>query len=146
MPNKTKIIVKSSFFTTLAMICYFFFLRGIQLDEVPALRIVNFLFIFTGVNYAIEKNIYVNYETQYWKNFWVGIYTSLLTVVLAICTLLMYINYVQPSFIVILQHHFFFWEHQFSLPIIFLIIVLQGLIISIISTFLILQIHRKKNT
>lgn len=143
MGDKTTIILKSAFYTSLAMLSFFFLQRGIRLDEVPALRLFNFLFIFSGTHYAIKKNISLHKETQYWKNFFVGIYTSLLTVIIAIIFLIIYVNYIQPNFIIILQSSFFFWEHNFNLPLILLIIFLQGLFVSVISTYLIMLYWRK---
>ena len=144
MAEKIKIIFKSAVLTSTAMIVYFFLLRGLSIDEMPALRLLNFIFILLGINYTIEKNIKINKETQYWKNFMAGMYSSLLTVVIALTILTIYVNYVQPSFINILQNSFFFWEHDFSFSSIIFIIFIQGILVSLVSAFLVM-LYWKKN-
>ena len=143
MVDKTKLISKSAFFTSLCMIVYFFLLRGFHLDEMPALRLFNFLFIIIGANYAIKKNIILTNEAQYRKNFLVGMYSSLLTIIIALIILIIYVSYVQPSFIDILQNSFFFWKHTFSFPLIVFIIFIQGVIVSAISSYIIMQYWKK---
>ena len=144
MPEKTKFIFKSAIFTSIAMITYFFLLRGMHLDEMPVLRLLNFVFIFLGVNYTIEKNIIIQKETVYWKNFMVGFYSTILTVIIVLTILTVYVNYIQPGFINILQNSFFFWKNDFSFPLILFIIFIQGIIASIISSFVVM-LYWKKN-
>lgn len=144
MPEKTKFIFKSTIFTSIAMITYFFLLRGMHLDEMPVLRLLNFVFIFLGVNYTIEKNIIIQKETVYWKNFMVGFYSTILTVIIVLTILTVYVNYIQPGFINILQNSFFFWKKDFSFPLILFIIFIQGIIASIISSFVVM-LYWKKN-
>ena len=143
MREKTKFIFKSAILTSIAMIAYFFLLRGMHLDEMPILRLLNFVFIFLGVNYTIEKNITINKETQYWKSFLAGVYATLLTVIISLAILTIYVYYVQPSFINILQNSFFLWKNNFSFPIILFIIFIQGIAASVISAFLIMRYWKK---
>ena len=143
MREKTKFIFKSAILTSIAMIAYFFLLRGMHLDEMPILRLLNFVFIFLGVNYTIEKKITINKETQYWKSFLAGVYATLLTVIISLAILTIYVYYVQPSFINILQNSFFLWKNNFSFPIILFIIFIQGIAASVISAFLIMRYWKK---
>jgi len=143
MREKTKFIFKSAILTSIAMIAYFFLLRGMHLDEMPILRLLNFVFIFLGVNYTIEKNITINKETQYWKSFLASVYATLLTVIISLAILTIYLYYVQPSFINILQNSFFLWKNNFSFPIILFIIFIQGIAASVISAFLIMRYWKK---
>ena len=143
MREKTKFIFKSAILTSIAMIAYFFLLRGMHLDEMPILRLLNFVFIFLGVNYTIEKNITINKETQYWKSFLAGVYATLLSVIISLAILTIYVYYVQPSFINILQNSFFLWKNNFSFPIILFIIFIQGIAASVISAFLIMRYWKK---
>ena len=143
MTAKMKLIFRSAFFTSLSMVVYFFLLRGIKLDEIPSLRLINFLILFIGVYSTIKNNILQNNETQYLKNFYVGFYTSILAVVISLISLIIYVNYVQPNFIYILQNSFFFWEHSFNFPLTIFIIFIQGVIVSAMSSFIIMQYWRK---
>jgi len=143
MREKTKFIFKSAILTSIAMSAYFFLLRGMHLDEMPILRLINFVLIFLGVNYTIEKNITINKETQYWKSFLAGVYATLLTVIISLAILTIYVYYVQPSFINILQNSFFLWKNNFSFPIILFIIFIQGIAASVISAFLIMRYWKK---
>ena len=111
--------------------------------NIEHIYILNFVFIFLGVNYTIEKNITINKETQYWKSFLAGVYATLLTVIISLAILTIYVYYVQPSFINILQNSFFLWKNNFSFPIILFIIFIQGIAASVISAFLIMRYWKK---
>ena len=143
MTAKMKLIFRSAFFTSLSMVVYFFLLRGIELDKTPSLRLINFLLLFIGVYSTIKNYILQNNETQYWKNFYVGFYTSILAVVISLISLIVYVNYVQPNFIYILQNSFFFWKHSFNFTLTIFIIFIQGVIVSAMSSFIIMQYWRK---
>ena len=143
MTTKTKLIFRSAFLTSLSIVVYFFLLRGIKLDKTPSLRLINFLILFIGVYSTIKNHILKNKETQYWKNFYVGFYTSILAVVISIIGLIIYVNYIQPNFIYILQNSFFFWAHSFNFPLTIFIIFIQGAIVSAMSSFIIMQYWRK---
>ena len=143
MSTKDKIIFKSAFFIVLTMVGYFFLLRGFHLDDIPALRIFNFLFIIIGTSYAIRKNIFLTNKAQYWGIFFVGIYTSILSVILCLTILTLYVNYVHPNFLHTLQNSFFFWKNNFSFPLILFIIFIQGVIVSVISVFIIMWYWKK---
>ena len=145
MSTKETIIFKSASFIVLTMVAYFFLLRGFHLDDIPSLRLFNFLFLFIGANYAIKKNILSKNKRQYWENFFVGIYTSILSVILSLILLTIYVNYVQPNFLHTLQSGFFFWKHNLNFSLIIFIIFTQGAIVSVISSFIISWYWKNKH-
>lgn len=132
------IIFKNAFFITFAMVAYFFFLRGFGLDNEPRLRLVNILFILTGINNAIRNNILINLEENYVSNLLIGLKTSLVSFVFTLTTLAIYINFIQPSFIKVLQKGFFFWENNFNLPMVILVLFMQGILVSLILSALLM--------
>ena len=55
MTAKMKLIFRGAFFTSLSMVVYFFLLRGIKLDKIPSLRLINFLILFGA---DMKKHLY----------------------------------------------------------------------------------------
>ncbi|GGH02459.1 hypothetical protein GCM10011416_21510 [Polaribacter pacificus] len=126
------------------MIAYFFFLRGFGFDDQPRLRIVNALFFVIGINNALRSNILLNNEDIYCNNLIFGIKTGLVTIVFALIFLIFYVNYIQPSFIEVLQNTFFFWQNNFSFPLILIVLFIQGILASILISALLMLYWKKQ--
>lgn len=137
--NTIKIILKNTLLVSFAMLIYFFFLRGFDLDKKPLLRLVNLLFILFGINNTIKDNIFYNNEYRYLKNLSIGFSTSLLAVIISLFYLIIYVNFVHPNFISVLQNSFFLWKNNLSFTSIIFILFIQGTSFSLICSFLIMK-------
>ena len=63
-----KIICTQALKIYICIVLYFFAMKIIGADDIVQLRLLNFVFVFWGVNGAIKKNLHENKDTTYLIN------------------------------------------------------------------------------
>lgn len=140
--NTTKIIVSHALKIYLGIVLFFFLMKLLGLDHITELRLLNFIFVFWGINGAIKKNILKNNTNHYLSNFYIGFATSILGVILISVSLTFYLFYIQPSFINTIED-LNMWGANLSPPLVAFAILVEGLASSIIITFILMQYWKK---
>ncbi|QTD38048.1 hypothetical protein JL193_01720 [Polaribacter batillariae] len=144
-PNK--IIIKYAFLTTLLIGGFFFTCKLLGLEENPYLRFLNLLFVVIGIRQAIKTNIFENKETHYPTNLGIGIQTSTVAVILSILGIVVYIKFINPAFLSVMNNSFLIGG-DLSLFEIVLTLFIEGMASSVIGSFIVMQFyknHDKKN-
>lgn len=139
--NPTKIIVNNGFLIYIGIVLFFFLMKILNLDEAAELRFLNFIFVLWGVNKAIKMNITLNKETSYIDNLSVGIGTSIFAVGLTILGLIVYINFINPDFMKVLENSFL-WGKQLTLPLMVFALAIEGIASSVICSFILMQYYK----
>jgi len=139
--NTTKIIVRNALLTSVGIIAYFFAMKLLGLDNVSELRFLNFLFVLWGINNAIKTNIETNKENLYINNFSVGITTSALALGIIVLGLIIYVSFIDPSFMTILENSFLFGSNL-TLPLVVFALLIEGAASSVICSFVLMQYYK----
>jgi hypothetical protein len=105
------------------------------------LRFLNFVFVFWGINNAIKSNIIHNGETLYVRNLAIGIGTSALAVGISVVGLIIYVSFINPAFIEIIQESFL-WAGNVTLPLLVFALLIEGIASSVISSFILMQYYK----
>jgi len=136
---KTNMIIAKNSFKIYAGIALFFLIMKIfGLEDKSYLRMLNFIIVLWGINSAIKTNITKNHDTQYFSNLMIGFATSLFSVLASAISLLIYIKFISPNFIHVLESSQM-WGDNLSLTKITIVIFFEGFASSMISTFIIMQ-------
>lgn len=133
-----KIIIKNALKIVLGIALYFFAMKILGLENVSELRFLNFVFVLWGVNSAIKENIHTNNETLYINNFSIGISTSVLGVAATVFGLIIYVSFIQPSFMEVLKSSFL-WSGELSLALVVFALMIEGIASSVICSFILMQ-------
>ena len=67
-----KIVINNAVKIFLGIVLFFFLMKLIGLDEFTELRILNFAFVFWGVNTAIKQNRKTQENSMYLHNLFIG--------------------------------------------------------------------------
>lgn len=136
-----KIILKNAFIIYLGIVIYFLITKLFGLDEVSELRFFNFVFVLWGINNAIKTNIEVNKETLYINNFTIGIATSILSVAFTIISLMIYVGFIEPNFMTVLENSSF-WGKKLTLIMVIFAFAIEGIASSVICSFVLMQYYK----
>lgn len=117
---------------------FFLIMKVFNLEHITELRLINFLFVFWGVNDAIKKNIKVNLNTKYLSNLSIGYMTASLAVILTAASSLVYLYYIDPGFLA-QTHSMNLWGANLTPPLISFAIFIEGLASSMICSFVLMQ-------
>lgn len=120
---------------------YFLVMKILGLDHVAELRFLNFAFVLYGINRAIKTNIIRNHESVYFSNFLLGIGTSIVAVALTIVSLIIYVDFIDPSFMNVLEKSSF-WGQKLSLPLVVFALAIEGIASSVICSFILMQYYK----
>ena len=133
-----KIICAQALKIYICIVLYFFAMKIIGADDIVQLRLLNFVFVFWGVNGAIKKNLHENKDSTFLINLFVGFTTSILTVLLTVISLVFYITFLYADFIHVIESSTF-WGSELRLTIIVFAFLIEGIASSIICTFILMQ-------
>jgi len=133
-----KIIVKNALKIVLGIVLYFFAMKLLGLENVVELRFLNFLFVVWGVNSSIKNNIHENKETGYVGNLFLGVSTSVVAVIITVISLILYVTFISPEFIIVLENSFL-WGNNLSLQLIVFALLIEGIASSVICSFILMQ-------
>lgn len=120
---------------------YFLVMKILGLEDVAELRFLNFAFVLYGINRAIKTNIIGNHRSVYFSNFLLGIGTSIVAVALTIVSLIIYVDFIDPSFMNVLEKSSF-WGQKLSLPLVVFALAIEGIASSVICSFILMQYYK----
>lgn len=139
--NTNKIIFQNAFLIYACIVVYFLLMKVLGLDNVAELRFLNFIFVFWGVNRAIKMNIDINQESSYFTNFYVGFGASVIGVALTILGLIIYVQFIDPSFIIVLENSSL-WGKNLSLSMVVFALAIEGIASSVMCSFTLMQYYK----
>ncbi len=117
---------------------FFLIMKVFNLEHITELRLINFLFVFWGVNGAIKKNIKTNINTNYLTNLSIGYLTASVAVILTAASSMVYLFYIDPAFLM-QTHSMNLWGANLTPPLISFAILIEGLASSMICSFVLMQ-------
>ncbi|CAL2065650.1 hypothetical protein [Tenacibaculum sp. 190524A05c] len=139
--STNKIIFNNAFLIYGLIVVYFLLMKILGLDNVSELRFLNFLFVFWGVNRAIKMNINLNQEQSYFSNFYAGFGAAVIGVGLTIIGLIIYVGFIDSSFISVLENSSF-WGKDLSLQMVVFALAIEGIASSVMCSFIIMQYYK----
>lgn len=125
------------------IVLFFLLMKLLGLESITELRMLNFVFVFWAVNSAIKKNIHENQNGIYFQNLFVGFFTSLIAVLFLVISLAVYLFYIDPTFIHVLENSTL-WGDTLTPPLIAFAIFIEGIASSMICTFIVMQYWKNK--
>ena len=137
-----KIIIKNALIITALIGGFFLLCNAIGLGENPYLRFLNLAFVLAGIYLAIKESVEKNNETLYTTNLGIGIRTSVLAVILSIIGVIVYVQFINPDFINVMNNSFLIGGNL-SLAEIVITLVIEGMASSFIGSFIIMQFYKK---
>jgi len=135
--NTKNIIITNAFKIYFGIVLFFFLMKLLDLEQITELRLLNFIFVFWGINSAIKKNIFKN-NNNYIENLSIGFRTSFLAMLLLIFSLTIYLYYINPSFIHVIEN-LKIWGNHLTPPLIAFAIFIEGISSSLVCTFILMQ-------
>lgn len=136
---KTKnIIFLNALKIYLGIVLFFFLMKLFKLEHITELRLLNFIFVLWGVNSAIKKNINSNSGFGYLQNLFVGFSTSFSAVILITFSLTIYLFYINPAFIQVIES-LKIWGSKLSPIKVAFAIFTEGISSSLVASFIIMQ-------
>ena len=136
-----KIIIKHALLITLLIGIFFLLCTLFGLEGNPYLRFLNIGFVIFGIYLAIKESIFKNGESKYLINLGIGIRTSAFAVILSVIGVIIYIQFIDPDFINIMNNSFLIGGNL-SIPKIAITLVIEGMASSIIGSFIIMQYYK----
>ena len=139
--TSTKIIINNALLIFAGIVVFFFLMKILGLENVSELRFLNFGFVIWGINRAIKTNIHKNQESLYFNNFSVGIATSVVAVAFTIIGLIIYVDFIDPNLLTILENSSF-WGQNLSLGLVVFALAIEGIASSVICSFILMQYYK----
>lgn len=139
--STNKIMFKNAALIFLGITAYFFLMKLLGLESRSELRFLNFVFVLWGINNSIKTNIVQNGETLYVRNLAIGIGTSALAVGMSIVGLILYVEFIDPSLVTIIQESFL-WTGDLTTPLIVFALFIEGMASSVICSFILMQYYK----
>jgi hypothetical protein len=139
--TSSKIIINNALLIFGGIVAFFSLMKIFDLETVSELRFLNFGFVLWGINRAIKTNMDTNKESLYLNNFSVGIGTSVLAVGLSIIGLIIYVDFINPNFMTVLEDSAF-WGQNLSLGLVVFALAIEGIASSVICSFILMQYYK----
>ncbi|CAM1372741.1 conserved membrane hypothetical protein [Tenacibaculum litopenaei] len=139
--SSNKIIVNNALLIFAGITGFFFFMKILGLDNVSELRLLNFVFVFWGINRAIKTNIHNNRELVYFQNLLIGVGTSIMAVGLTILGLIIYVTFLDAAFIEVLENSSF-WGKDLNLSLVVFALAIEGIASSVVCAFILMQYYK----
>jgi hypothetical protein len=139
--TSSKIIINNALLIFGGILGFFLLMKILGLENVSELRFLNFGFVLWGINRAIKTNMDTNKESLYLNNFSVGIGTSVLAVGLSIIGLIIYVDFINPGFMAVLENSAF-WGQNLSLGLVVFALAIEGIASSVICSFILMQYYK----
>ena len=121
----------------LSLVVYFFLIKILGFEMVTELRLFNFIIMLIGLHRLIKTNMALN-TTSYFSNLFLGFRAAALTIVMIIVSLFVYVTWIDPSFLVVLEHSLG-WGKNLEVPQILAAIAIEGLSSSFLLSYIIMQ-------
>lgn len=139
--DTNKIIVTHGLYIYGCIVVFFLLMKILGLDNVSELRFLNFTFVLWGVNRAIKMNVDMNHQNSYFSNFYVGFRASALAIALTIIGLIIYVGFMDPSFMTVLENSSF-WGNKLNLTRVVFALAIEGMASSVICSFVLMQYYK----
>lgn len=139
--STNKIIFQNAFLIYSLIVVYFLLMKLFGLDNVSELRFLNFLFVFWGVNRAIKMNLNYNTNSTYFNSFYAGFGSSVIGVGLTIIGLIVYVGFMDPEFITVLENSSL-WGKKLSLQMVVFALAIEGIASSVMCSFIVMQYYK----
>lgn len=141
--NIERIVIKNAIKIFLGIVIFFFAMKLFGLEQVTELRILNFAIVFWGINSAIKENFQKNKSNDYLQNLFIGLFTSLVSLIMVIIGLTIYLYYIDPSFLQVMENATM-WGNNLTPPLLAGAIFIEGMASSAVTAFAIMQFWKKK--
>jgi hypothetical protein len=143
MENTTieKIALRYGILTALALVLFFFFMKGIGLIEQYELRTLNIVILFTGIYLANRKYRKTNTTDTYLGGIGVGLFTSAVTLILFSTFVIIYLAN-NTVFMETLQSHEYFGRYL-NPYIAGFVIFLEGTISGLLMSYILMQYYKR---
>ncbi|AOW21359.1 hypothetical protein [Urechidicola croceus] len=138
-----KIVLKNAIKIFLGIVVFFFLMKLLRLEHITQLRVLNFAFVFWGINSAIKENFKHNQNSLYLQNLFIGLFTSLLSLIFIIVSFTVYLFYIEPSFINVMEDSTI-WGKTLSPPLLAVALFMEGMASSIVCSFIVMQFWKNK--
>lgn len=139
--STNKIIIKNALIISLLIGGFFFLTKLFGLEENPYLRFLNLGFVLFGIYLAIKESVYKNKESKYTTNLGIGIRTSVLAIFLSIISVVIYIQFINPDFLTVMNNSFLIGG-DLSLAEIIITLLIEGMASSFIGSFIMMQFYK----
>lgn len=139
--STNKIILNNALLIFMGIALYFFLMKLLNLNDVSELRYLNFLFVLWGVNRAIKTNMKINNDASYTGNFSIGLATSIIGVAFSIIGLIIYVGFIDNSFMNVLENSNF-WGKNLTLSMVVFALAIEGIASSVICSFIFMQYYK----
>lgn len=138
-----KMVFKNALKIYLGVVLFFFLMKLLGLDDITELRVLNFGFVFWGVNSVIKENIFKNNNTNYLQNLFLGLFTSLASVFFILISFTIYLHYIEPSFIQVVEDSTL-WGNDLTPTLIAVAIFMEGMASSVVCSFIVMQFWKNQ--
>ncbi len=135
------IIIKNAILTTVLIGGLFFLSKLLGLHENPYLRFLNLLFVIYGIRRAVKTNIEINKETNYITNLGLGLQTSALAVLFSIIGVVVYIEFIDPEFLLVMENSFLIGGNL-SVAEIFITLLIEGMASTFAGSFIVMMFYK----
>ncbi len=136
-------VFKNALKIYLGVVLFFFLMKLLGLDDITELRVLNFGFVFWGVNSVIKENIFKNNNTNYLQNLFLGLFTSLASVFFILISFTVYLHYIEPSFIQVVEDSSL-WGNDLTPTLIAVAIFMEGMASSVVCSFIVMQFWKNQ--
>jgi len=136
--NTQNIIIRNSLKIYLSIVLFFFLMKLFKFEHITELRLLNFVFVFWGINSAVKKNINSNNTFSYLQNLYVGFATSFLAVIFISFSLTIYLYYINPDFIQVIET-LKIWGNNLTPIDVAVAIFTEGISSSLVGSFILMQ-------
>ncbi len=139
-----KVGVRYGIFTALALILFFFFMKLIGLVEVYELRVLNAIFLFTGVFLSIKTFRDNAKHASYLNGLGVGILTSAVALLIFAAFVIIYLAGINPEFMEGLKETEYFGQYL-NPYIAGVAIFLEGTLSGMLVSFILMQYYKRSH-
>ena len=144
--TRDRIVWRQSILIYLGIVGWFLFMKILGLDQIAELRLVNFVFVFWGINSAIGLNIKNQNQADYLSNFSLAITTAATALVMVCISLVIYLEFIDPSFLQVVEDSGFFMPSN-NLSVLEMVfgIAVEGFASSVIASLILMQFWKRKS-
>lgn len=120
-----------------ALVGYFFLMKLLGLEEFTEFRLFNFFIVMGGLFLVVKESMSKN-PKSYMQNLFLAIKTSTKTMFLVSISLLVYLSWINPGYMEILENSLV-WGRNLSVQQVVLAILIEGISSTYVLSFIIMQ-------
>ena len=130
-------ILRYSIGMFIGLIAYFFLIKILGFEDITQLRLFNFIIMLVGLHRLIKRNM-SQFSTSYFGNLFLAFRTAALTIVMVIVSLFIYLNWIDPSFLLVLEDSLG-WGNNLGLIQVLAAVTIEGMASSFLLSYIIMQ-------